>query len=339
MTSRELLARASSPSASRRRRPAGWAWRDCSCRVGVYGLVAFVVSQRAASSASDGARRQPAAVLGAVLRDASGCAPGLAVGLVAASGFTVAVQSMLLGVAPLNPAAFGLTAVAVPRGRAAGLRVPAAAPAGVDPSRRFAHSKSVGSASRRRRPAHRRPTTRPGLPERPSTGAADSAAGQRGRVRSRPTGVRDDLRTAVRSLRSSPTFTVVALIVLALGIGAGTAIFSVVDAVVLRGLPFDAHDRLVAVLEDKSHAAGLFGGTTTPQTYLDWRERQQSFDGLAAVSTASFGLRYAEGHPQTVESHPRHGGVPRGGACSAAHALVERQQGGVAAWRTPASHA
>ena len=59
----------------------------------------------------------------------------------------------------------------------------------------------------------------------------------------------DDLKAAFRSLRSSKTFTAVALIVLALGIGATTAIFSVVDAVVLRGLPFDEHDRLVAVGE------------------------------------------------------------------------------------------
>ncbi len=59
----------------------------------------------------------------------------------------------------------------------------------------------------------------------------------------------DDLKAAVRSLRSSKTFTAVALIVLALGIGASTAVFSVVDAVVLRGLPFDEHDRLVAVGE------------------------------------------------------------------------------------------
>ena len=117
--------------------------------------------------------------------------------------------------------------------------------------------------------------------------------------------MRDDLRAALRSLRSSPTFTVVALIVLALGIGAGTAIFSVVDAVVLRGLPFDEHDRLVAVLGDKSRAAGLFGGTTTPQTYLDWRERQQSFDGLAAVSTASFGLRDAEGQDDQGDNSER----------------------------------
>ncbi len=112
----------------------------------------------------------------------------------------------------------------------------------------------------------------------------------------------DDLKTAIRSLRKSPTFTAVALIVLALGIGAGTAIFSVVDAVVLRGLPFDEHDRLVAVYERGTHGGELFGGTTTPQTYLDWRAQQRAFEGLAAVSSASFGLRDAEGHPETVRA-------------------------------------
>jgi putative ABC transport system permease protein len=114
--------------------------------------------------------------------------------------------------------------------------------------------------------------------------------------------MRNDLKTAIRSLRKSPTFTAVAVIVLALGIGAGTAIFSVVDAVVVRGLPFDEHHRLVAVLERNTHAAALFSGTTTAQTYLDWRVQQQAFEGLAAVSSASFGLRDAEGHPQTARA-------------------------------------
>ena len=64
--------------------------------------------------------------------------------------------------------------------------------------------------------------------------------------------MRDDLRAAFRSLMAAKTFTVVALIVLTLGIGATTAIFSVVDAVVLRALPFDEHDRLVAVGERRT---------------------------------------------------------------------------------------
>ena len=88
--------------------------------------------------------------------------------------------------------------------------------------------------------------------------------------------MREDFVNAVRSLRSSPTFTAVAMVVLALGIGAGTAVFSVVDAVVLRGLPFDEHDRLAVVLEyDPKRATTFGGGSTTTQSYLDWREQQQ----------------------------------------------------------------
>ncbi|HEX6945162.1 MAG TPA: ADOP family duplicated permease, partial [Casimicrobiaceae bacterium] len=107
----------------------------------------------------------------------------------------------------------------------------------------------------------------------------------------------DDLRTALRSLRSSPTFTVVALVVLALGIGAGTAIFSVVDAVVLRGLPFDEHDRIVAVLEYDPGRTTFGGGSTTTQTYLDWRAQQQSFEALAAVGGTSLRMRNEGGEP------------------------------------------
>jgi putative ABC transport system permease protein len=108
----------------------------------------------------------------------------------------------------------------------------------------------------------------------------------------------DDLRAAFRSLKSAPTFTAVALAVLALGIGAGTAIFSVVDAVVLRGLPFDEHDRLAVVLEHDTKRPDTFGGgTTTAQMFLDWRTLQQSFDGLAAIGGWSFRLRNDAGEP------------------------------------------
>ena len=61
--------------------------------------------------------------------------------------------------------------------------------------------------------------------------------------------MRDDLRHAVRSLWAAPGFSLVALLILELSIGASTAIYSVVDAVMLRGLPYDEGDRLMAVGE------------------------------------------------------------------------------------------
>jgi predicted permease len=96
-----------------------------------------------------------------------------------------------------------------------------------------------------------------------------------------------DVRNAIRSLRGAPTLTVVALVVRALGIGAGTAIFSVVDAVVLRGLPFDEHDRMVAVLEYDTKRAETFGaGMTTAQMFQDWRRLQESFEAIAGAGNA-----------------------------------------------------
>ncbi|MEO8633675.1 MAG: ABC transporter permease [Gemmatimonadales bacterium] len=92
-----------------------------------------------------------------------------------------------------------------------------------------------------------------------------------------------DLRYALRALRRSPGFTVVTVLTLALGIGANTAIFSVVNAVLLRPLPYGAPDRLVMVWERKS------GGPTdrnvvSPANYLDWKDRSSSFEGLAAFT-------------------------------------------------------
>lgn len=114
--------------------------------------------------------------------------------------------------------------------------------------------------------------------------------------------MRQDLGIAIRSLSRSPTFTVVALLVIALGIGASTAVFSVVDASVLRGLPFEEPDRVVVVLERGSHGGELFGGVTTPQTFLSWREEQQAFEHLAAVWNASLWTRDAAGHPEQVRA-------------------------------------
>ena len=116
--------------------------------------------------------------------------------------------------------------------------------------------------------------------------------------------MRDDFKAALRSLRKSPTFTAVALTVLALGIGAGTAIFSVVDAVVLRALPFDEHDRLAVVLEHDPTKRATFGsGSTTPQMYLDWRRMQDSFDGLSYVSNTLFRLKNESGEPAEARGY------------------------------------
>src|SRR5258708_2394776 len=110
--------------------------------------------------------------------------------------------------------------------------------------------------------------------------------------------MREDLKNAFRSLRHSRGFTVVAMTVLALGTGAGTAIFSVVDAVVLRGLPFDEHDRLAVMMEkDTKHAVTFGEGSITPQTYLDWRQLQQPFQALTAIGGTQFRLKTEGGEP------------------------------------------
>src|SRR5688500_19027705 len=102
-----------------------------------------------------------------------------------------------------------------------------------------------------------------------------------------------DTRHAVRALRAAPGFTVIALIILTLSIGATTAIFSVVDAVVLRGLPFDESDRLVAVgeLDLKAGWPSSSLNLAAPQNFLDWRDQQDVFTGLAAVAYGQISLK------------------------------------------------
>ena len=121
--------------------------------------------------------------------------------------------------------------------------------------------------------------------------------------------MRDDLKAALRSLRSSKTFTAVALIVLVLGIGASTAIFSVVDAVVLRGLPFDEHDRLVAVGERRTPGSTPSPtrdpqqlGSIAPQNYVDWAAQQQVFESMVAIATRNVTLREAGAEPEDLRA-------------------------------------
>lgn len=109
-----------------------------------------------------------------------------------------------------------------------------------------------------------------------------------------------DGRQAVRSLASTPGFTLVALIVLTLGIGASTAIFSLVDAVVLRDLPFDQPDRLLVVGEVDPTGPKLVAESAAYPNYAAWRDEQRSFQQLAASASArGFTIR-GDGEPEVL---------------------------------------
>ena len=93
-----------------------------------------------------------------------------------------------------------------------------------------------------------------------------------------------DLRVAFRTLKKSPGFVLVIVFTLALGIGANTALFSILDGVLLRPLPYPHPDRLVMVWEDWSKRAGPEREWTNPATFYDWRDQGKSFESMAAVN-------------------------------------------------------
>jgi predicted permease len=98
-----------------------------------------------------------------------------------------------------------------------------------------------------------------------------------------------DLRYAVRLLRKSPAFASVAIATLALGIGATTAMFSTVDSVLIRRLPYADPDRLVMVWEDAAYSGHPLD-TPSPGNYADWRRRARSFTDMAATRGATASL-------------------------------------------------
>ena len=108
-----------------------------------------------------------------------------------------------------------------------------------------------------------------------------------------------NLRYGMRAWRNSPLFTVVAVATLALGIGATSAIFTLVDAALLRPLPFPEPHRLVLVWEDTS----MFGLKDSPVSfanYVEWRAQSHAFERMGALEQRSFRLTGA-GDAQQVQ--------------------------------------
>ena len=110
-----------------------------------------------------------------------------------------------------------------------------------------------------------------------------------------------DVRYGWRLLVKSPGFTIIAVLSLALGIGANTAIFSLVRTVLLRPLGYHEPERLVMIWEDASFA-GFPRNTPAPANYLDWKADSRSFAGMAAMADQGFNLT-GDGEPEKVQAY------------------------------------
>ena len=99
-----------------------------------------------------------------------------------------------------------------------------------------------------------------------------------------------DIRYALRTLRRAPGFAIIAIITLALGIGANTAIFSIVNAVLIRPLPYQHPDRLVRVLESNPRR-GLSVTAVSPANFIDWKQQNTAFSDMAATQWQAFNYR------------------------------------------------
>jgi predicted permease len=107
-----------------------------------------------------------------------------------------------------------------------------------------------------------------------------------------------DVRFGMRSLAKSPLFTGMAAAILALGIGANCAMFSLIDAVLLRPLPFPDAQRIVVLWERQPHQDRH--NPVSPVNYLDWRERTRSFEAMAAAFSIPMNLS-GIGEPRAVD--------------------------------------
>src|SRR5437867_13310220 len=110
----------------------------------------------------------------------------------------------------------------------------------------------------------------------------------------------NDLKFAFRQLVKNSGFTAVAVLTLALGIGANTAIFSVVNAVLLKALPYREPERIVMLWTDNASLnLGFHELPPAPPDLLDWRRQAQSFEQIAAFRTRLADLS-EQGDPERV---------------------------------------
>src|SRR5262245_36181144 len=109
-----------------------------------------------------------------------------------------------------------------------------------------------------------------------------------------------DFRYAARSLARSPGFTVVAVAVLALGIGATSAIFSLASAVWLEPLPFADAERSRPLWADFTRLGGPPQVNIAPKHYADWQQRAQSFESMAPIEVGSYNLTGDGGDPERL---------------------------------------
>src|SRR5215510_7927056 len=110
----------------------------------------------------------------------------------------------------------------------------------------------------------------------------------------------NDLRFGIRMMVRNPAFTLIAVVTLALGIGANTAIFSVVDAVLLRPLPYPEADRLVFLWSTMKSQGVPTSGTSMPD-YREMRDQNRTLEGLAGFYYGDFNLSPADGEPERVQ--------------------------------------
>lgn len=111
--------------------------------------------------------------------------------------------------------------------------------------------------------------------------------------------IAQDIRYGLRMLAKNPAFTAIAVLALALGIGANSAIFSVVNTILLRPLPYKNPDQLVMIWENATHL-GFPKNTPSPANFLDWRQQATVFSGMGAFAEQAYNLT-GVGEPERLD--------------------------------------